>query len=245
MSHTLGTVMGWLGGCGTSQGCFSWADTQDAAFFPTLLPLRKTSPHLLGLLLALRIPTCDPGTLTFNSLPTEGDPPERPEPGIGRGTRCGSSFARPEPRPAEEQVPGSRLLSSAVQRVPLSEELLVHEPQGKGAHVCSPWQGGQRHPSFIHSLIPSTLPSLSTVVCPTLPLPSGQLQSSLVREEGVCCRGWGRGHRGYHGGLSGRGDIQQNLEGGVHLGFVQSLAELGTEFIGQGFGTTSPLASVD
>lgn len=39
--------------------------------------------------------------------------------------------------------------------------------------------------------------------------------------------------------------FQQNLEGGVHLGFVQSLAELGTEFIGQGFGTTSPLASVD
>lgn len=43
----------------------------------------------------------------------------------------------------------------------------------------------------------------------------------------------------------GRGDIQQNLEGGVHLGFVQSLAELGTEFIGQGFATTSLLASVD
>ena len=82
-------------------------------------------------------------------------------------------------------------------------------------------------------------------MCPTLPLPSGQLQSSLVREEGVCCRGWGRGHRGYHSELSGRGDIQQNLEGGVHLGFVRSLAELGTEFIGQGFGTTSPLASVD
>lgn len=61
----------------------------------------------------------------------------------------------------------------------------------------------------------------------------------------MCCRVWGRGHRGHHGGLSGRGDIQQNLEGGVHLGFVQSLAELGTEFIGQGFATTSLLASVD
>ena len=72
MSHTLGTVMGRLGGggCGISQGCFSWAGIQDAAFFPTLLPLLKTSPHLLGLHLALRIPTCDPGTLTFNSLPT-------------------------------------------------------------------------------------------------------------------------------------------------------------------------------
>lgn len=41
---------------------------QGTTFLPILLPL-PTPPHLLGLHLALRITTCDPGTLTSRSLP--------------------------------------------------------------------------------------------------------------------------------------------------------------------------------
>ena len=79
-----------------------------------------------------------------------------------------------------------------------------------------------------------------------MPNPASAFRAITVQfGEGRGCVLQGGGDRGYHSELSGRGDIQQNLEGGVHLGFVRSLAELGTEFIGQGFGTTSPLASVD
>lgn len=47
---------------------------------------------------------------------------------------------------------GSPIRSSVhlPQCICLPKEELVHEPEGIGASVHSPWQGGQRHPSFIH-----------------------------------------------------------------------------------------------
>lgn len=142
------------------------------------------------------------------------------------------------PSMAEEEVPLDRLPPSAAQRVPLSKELPVHEPEGRGAHVCSPWQGGQRLPSFIHSLILSTCPLWALAVCPAMGPTFRAITVQFGEGSGVERDG---AHGGGHSRLSGRHDIQQSPEEGVNPGFVQSLAELKAESTGrgEGFGATS------